>query len=158
MNNIKINPTKINLCKIAERKLELYEAIAKQKDITIHNEISKDSFAFADENHILLVLRNLIGNSLKFTQSGGNITISAENKDENVIISVADTGIGMSETVRAKIFASDSIFTTQGTAGEKGTGLGLMLCKEFVEKNNGKIWVESEEGRGTIFKFSLPLK
>jgi two-component system sensor histidine kinase/response regulator len=160
MNTVKVTPTTLKLSQLAGQNIELYEAIAKQKNITFYNEIAPIQTAFADNNHVLLVFQNLIGNAIKFTKEGGNITISAtqQDKDNMVIVAVQDTGVGMAENVCKKIFGSSEIFTTQGTAGEKGTGLGLMLCKEFIEKNNGKIWVESTEGIGTTFYFSLPIK
>jgi signal transduction histidine kinase len=145
---------------LVQQKVELYNEIAKQKNIMIINNALPTATAYADHNHVLLILRNLIGNAIKFTPEGGKILIGTNLQTENnlLIISVKDTGIGMKETTRLKIFESDELFTTQGTAGEKGTGLGLMLCKEFVEKNNGKIWVESELGVGTTFSFSLPME
>ncbi len=158
MNTIRILPTKLQLSELVTQNIELYDAIAKQKYIKLTNEILPNQLAFADNNHVLLVLRNLIGNSLKFTNEGGSISISAKQEGKMIVISVKDTGIGMSEEVKTKLFSSEEVFTTQGTAGERGTGLGLMLCKEFVEKNNGKIWVETQQGIGTVFKFSLVIE
>lgn len=157
MNTIRILPTKLELSELVTQNIELYSAIAKQKHIKLYNEILLNQTAFADNNHVLLVLRNLIGNSLKFTNEGGSITISAKQEGKMIIISVKDTGIGMTDEVKEKLFTSDEVFTTQGTAGEKGTGLGLTLCKDFIEKNSGKIWVESKEGEGSQFYFTLPL-
>jgi signal transduction histidine kinase len=104
------------------------------------------------------ILRNIISNSIKFTPENGTITIivhSSENSDE---IIVSDTGTGMSQETIDKLFKIDSNYTTEGTSGEKGTGLGLILCKEFVDKHNGKLWVESEVGKGTSIHISLPKK
>lgn len=158
MNTIRILPTELKLSQLATQNTELYDAIAKQKNIQLSNQILPTEIAFADNNHILLVFRNLIGNAIKFTNEGGSITISAKQDEKMIIISIQDTGVGMPDEVRKKLFIADEVFTTQGTSGEKGTGLGLMLCKEFIEKNNGKIWVESQQGVGTVFKFSLPIE
>jgi signal transduction histidine kinase len=103
------------------------------------------------------VLRNLVSNAIKFTNSGGSININAKGNPENVTISVSDNGIGLTRDNIIKLFDISEIVTTTGTANETGTGLGLLLCKEFVEKNGGKIWVESEVGKGSDFMFTLPI-
>jgi two-component system sensor histidine kinase/response regulator len=103
------------------------------------------------------VLRNLVSNAIKFTNNGGAINITAEENPGNVTISVSDNGIGIKPNSLSKLFDISQIITTTGTAKETGTGLGLLLCKEFVEKHGGKIWVESEEGKGSDFKFTLPI-
>jgi signal transduction histidine kinase len=103
------------------------------------------------------VLRNLISNAIKFTGNGGAININAEENPENVTISVSDNCIGIAPENLTKLFDISQVLTTKGTAEETGTGLGLLLCKEFVEKHGGKIWVESEVGKGSDFKFTLPI-
>lgn len=110
----------------------------------------------ADSQMILTVLRNLISNAVKFTPFGGRALIEVNPSKDGCEISVSDSGIGMSKEDTDKIFRIDSKHTTRGTADEKGTGLGLILCKEFVEKHGGTIWVESEEGKGSTFYFTLP--
>ena len=102
------------------------------------------------------VLRNLVSNAIKFTHTGGRVIIDAEEKNEHIIISVADDGIGIQPEKLTRLFDISHRQTTTGTAEETGTGLGLILCKEFVEKNGGKIWVESEYGKGSDFKFTMP--
>ena len=104
------------------------------------------------------VFRNLVGNAIKFTNENGTILISANKENSFCKISVKDDGVGISEENIAKIFRIDSKHKTPGTMGEKGTGLGLILCKEFVEKHGGKIEVKSEVGKGSRFSFTLPLK
>ena len=126
------------------------------KNIKMENLVNKKITAFADPNIINLVLRNLILNSIKFTESGGRIWISAVEKDTEIIVSVSDNGIGIKPEVKEMLFENTSGYSTRGTANEKGTGLGLILCKEFVEKNGGRIWLESEMGKGTTFYFTLP--
>ena len=102
------------------------------------------------------ILRNLLSNAIKFTNKGGEINIRTEETPAFVCISVSDNGIGIAPENLAKLFNMTEIFSTQGTAREKGTGLGLLLCQEFVEKHGGRIWAESEEGKGSIFNFTLP--
>jgi signal transduction histidine kinase len=111
----------------------------------------------ADKNMIRTILRNLITNAVKFTHKNGQVQVNAINYNDNIEISVSDNGIGMSKETIAKLFRIDANLSTRGTENEKGTGLGLFLCKEFAEKHNGNIWVESEEGKGSTFKFLLPL-
>ena len=106
-----------------------------------------------------LVLRNLITNSVKFTDSGGFIRVSAEEKDDEVIIAVEDNGVGMSPEVQQTILSrQNGNYTTRGTANEKGTGLGINLCREFLERNGGRIWLTSTEGHGTTFFIAIPKK
>ena len=102
------------------------------------------------------ILRNLFSNAIKFTHPGGEIVISADSGVEGLVVSVADNGIGIKKENIEKLFRIDTQFTTTGTQNEEGTGLGLILCKEFINKHNGTIWVESEEGKGSDFKFWIP--
>jgi len=114
---------------------------------------------YADVNMLTTIIRNLVSNAIKFTPSGGEIVISArqfEKEPNFVYISVKDSGVGISEENQSKLFKIDKSFTTLGTHQERGTGLGLILVKEFVEKHGGKIWVESELGKGSVFSFTLP--
>jgi signal transduction histidine kinase len=111
---------------------------------------------YAHRNSINTVVRNLIANAIKFTPPEGKITVNVQSQADSVVVSIADTGVGMSKDVMNKLFRIDTKHTTKGTADEKGTGLGLILCKEFVEKNGGHIWVESEEGKGSVFRFTVP--
>jgi len=94
-------------------------------------------------------------NSLKFTEAGGSIIASAKDQEGDIVVSIKDTGIGISEDIQKIIFEKTAGYSTRGTANEKGTGLGLILCKEFVEKNGGKIWLESEVGKGSTFYFTI---
>jgi signal transduction histidine kinase len=109
----------------------------------------------ADFNALLLVLRNLISNAIKFSESGDKITVSAEERSDHIIIKIKDTGIGIPEDVREKIFENKN-WTREGTHSEKGTGFGLSLSKDFVEQMNGKIWFETKEGVGTEFFVEIP--
>ncbi|HPI80058.1 MAG TPA: ATP-binding protein [Cyclobacteriaceae bacterium] len=111
--------------------------------------------AYADLNMINLVFRNLILNGMKFTEEGGQITIGAEANDDGLTVWVRDNGVGISPEIQKILFEKTSGYSTRGTANEKGTGLGLILCKEFVERNGGRIWLESEEGKGSTFYFTV---
>jgi len=112
---------------------------------------------WADESMLLTILRNLVSNAIKFTPEGGKVKISAQlNPDHWVQISVSDTGVGIPQHVIPDLFRIDVSYSTKGTANEPGTGLGLVLCKEFVEKHHGKIWIESKKNVGSTFYFTIP--
>jgi signal transduction histidine kinase len=133
---------------------------AHAKGVALIDTISDELSVYADENMIRSVVQNLVSNALKFTPAGGTVTLSAAQsikKPRLVDISISDTGVGMSETDARKLFRIDVVHTTRGTEDETGSGLGLILCKELVEKNGGTIWVNSTEGAGTTFTFTLPL-
>ena len=147
---------KFDLNKVILENIEFLQQIAKSKHITIVYNPHTDLFCHADARMIDTVLRNLISNAIKFSYSGGTIEISVE-KSEVLIVRIKDNGMGMSEEVRKNLFVPRENGTTSGTKGEKGTGLGLMLCKEFVETNNGSITVLSKEGVGTEFVVKIPV-
>lgn len=149
-----INPENINLKKIAGLKIELLRHQAEHKKVKLNNEISEDTIVFADEIMIQIVLQNLLSNAIKFCRPGDEIFLRLDYQTEYVVTCIQDTGTGIDEENLEKVF-SETSFSTRGTANEKGTGLGLMLCKDFVEKNGGKIWVESTPGGGSTFYFSL---
>ncbi|BAX82141.1 PAS domain-containing sensor histidine kinase [Labilibaculum antarcticum] len=151
------DPQKLILSSIIEETIKNSNSTAKIKNISL-NHIQSDEFEIdADKNMLKTVLRNLISNAIKFTKPGGRITISSIPKQSQVEISVSDNGVGINNETLTKLFEIDTNTTTKGTAEEKGSGLGLLLCKEFVEKHKGKIWAESKRGEGSIFKFTLPL-
>jgi len=156
LGNKRFNPEKLDICQSVHEVLEQTKLQAQQKQISQTNQ-SVECFVNADRNMITTVLRNLVVNAIKFTHPGGIIVIRSEKKDDKIIISVADTGIGIDDAKKDSIFEMDSNKSTAGTANEIGTGLGLLLCKEYVEHNGGKIWFESESEKGTTFFFSLPL-
>lgn len=157
-NSIQYHPVTFNAnLKIAE-SIELLEGAYIKKNIQIKVIAKGKVSVFADVNMFSTIFRNLVSNAIKFTRENGSITISIKKKDDFCEITVKDNGIGISGENIRKIFRIDSNHTTLGTNGEKGTGLGLLLCKEFVEKHKGKIWVESVVGKGSRFIFTLPLK
>ena len=128
------------------------------KNISL-NHLSIDGImVFADRNMLETIIRNLISNAIKFTKTGGRIDIYAVQNADYVKVSIADNGVGMSEETCKKLFLVSSNMTSKGTVGEKGSGLGLLLCKEFVDKHGGKIWAESKEGLGSTFHFTIPSK
>ena len=130
---------------------------AEQKSIIIANTLPHDRLVYADKKMISTVMRNLLSNAIKFTQPGGQITILAVDKQNELTVSVSDNGVGISKERIDRLFHIDENYSTPGTQNEKGTGLGLIICKKFVKRNKGKLWVESEVGIGSTFHFSLPL-
>ncbi len=146
----------IHLTPIAIEVIRFFHNQAEKKAIEIKISDPENLSAMADKEMIRLVLRNLVANSIKFTPTGGKITVEIKSKERQIFVSVIDTGIGMNEKVQSKLFSLESIIT-EGTQNEKGTGLGLILCKDFVEINHGKIWAQGEIGKGSTFVFSLPL-
>lgn len=156
-NDISYSPEKISFKKILNSCVMLVTGNAFTKNIAIEVNYQDEDTVYADESHLNTIVRNLLTNAIKFTNSNGRIIVSASKKDAYLEIAVRDTGIGISRQNVDKIFRIDSKFSQIGTANEKGTGLGLILCKDFVEKQGGKIWVESEVGKGSTFTFTLPL-
>jgi len=155
---MEVVPEKLDLHDLVEETITLLASQAKRKNIKLYNNIAKKSCAIGDLNMILTVLRNLISNAIKFTNEAGEIKIYGNNDKTNLKIVVEDNGVGMNHKDIDKIFKIDVKYVTSGTSGEKGTGLGIILCKEFVEKNNGHIYAESEIGKGSKFIFTLPYK
>lgn len=154
---IGINPQVFDINELIQGAGNLLKGVAEQKSITINNELTGDNLVYADKEMISTVVRNLISNALKFTHAGGKVSISSALKDKMLEISIADNGVGISPERIEIIFQITSSKSTAGTQKEKGTGLGLILCKEFVTKNNGTIRVTSEPGVGSTFTFALPV-
>ncbi len=151
-------PEEIFLDQLAEHTIRLFTPNAQQKQITLSNQVPKGTHAFADKNMIDTVIRNLVSNALKFTPSEGMITVSATQNESSVDMVVSDTGTGIPKKEIPQLFQLDVKYSHTGTAGEEGTGLGLILCKDLLEKNKGEIWVASELGQGTVFTFRVPMK
>lgn len=155
---IQYKPTETDIEELIKQNIELSRASAENKQITLIAEVSCGTQVYIDKNMINLVIRNLLSNAIKFTNDGGVVTISCDKLNDKVMqVSIADTGIGISDDNIKKLFRIDEYFSTSGTSGEGGTGLGLIICKEFIEKNQGELLVQSKLGEGTIFSFSLPL-
>ena len=153
---IHFEQTPFNLSTITTEIVDLVKASAGNKNIVLGSAISPEIRVFADKNMINTVIRNLLLNAVKFTRSGGRIVLSARNVGKMVEVSVTDNGIGISPENMKKLFCIDCNVVSYGTEGEQGTGLGLILCKEFIEKNSGTIRVESEPGVGSTFTITIP--
>ncbi len=154
---LSFEPEPISLDKVCNELIKLARFQAKTKNISISYFEAKDIKVFADIDNFKTIMRNLISNAIKFTNQNGKISVYTRKDNNNAIISVSDNGVGIEEKNMSKIWEITKEFIEIGTAGERGTGLGLVLCKEFVEKNGGTIWVESQLGKGSIFSFTLPL-
>ncbi|MEA3446716.1 MAG: HAMP domain-containing sensor histidine kinase [Bacteroidota bacterium] len=155
-NSIKYEPENINLIELIDNNIFSQNNIAVNKQIEIIVNRDQDICVFADYNMISTVLRNLISNAIKFTNIEGQIIISAHENSHNVYVSVKDNGVGIHDDILNNLFKLDKLQTTLGTANEKGTGLGLVLCKEFIEANKGSIKISTEEGKGSEFVISIP--
>ena len=153
---VPFNPQNLNLTDLFKNIIEVLYPNAKLKNIVMSCLTTDQLNVFADIDMLKTILRNLVSNAIKFTNKGGAIKINAEVNPGNVTISVSDDGIGIDPDHLTKLFDISQVMTTTGTAKETGTGLGLLLCKEFTEKHGGKIWVESVYGKGSDFKFTLP--
>jgi signal transduction histidine kinase len=150
------NPVKINLYELLQAEIENLKTLAKQKQIIISHAIEPGLNVTADLQMVKTILRNLINNAIKYTNMCGKINITALEDKQFVEIAVNDNGIGVSPEDKRKLFKVDTLHSTPGTQNEKGTGLGLLLCKEFVELHGGAIRIESETGKGSLFAFTLP--
>lgn len=153
---MEFSPEYVEIVSLINEVIELFDDSVRQKSITIFRELPRNMLIYADKAMISTVLRNLISNAIKFTYPQGQITISAESKKDKVIIAISDNGVGVKKEYIERLFLIGETQTTLGTKNEKGTGLGLILCKEFIEKHGGKICVESEAGKGSKFYFTIP--
>ena len=154
--NITFEPQNLNFGTICNEVIDNLKQTANRKHITINHFTGDELTVFADKNMLKTVLRNLISNAIKFTKNNGQVDISVKQDQPDLVISICDNGIGIEPDILNSLFEISQISTTKGTANEKGTGLGLILCKDFVEKHGGKIWAESEGGKGSIFSFTIP--
>ena len=158
MKRIEFQPEILSLDTLAYHNISLLKLNADQKDISIVSNISENAKVFADPNMLNTVLRNLISNAIKFTKPGGEIAISHNETENHDVISVKDDGVGISEENQENLFRIDVNVSQVGTNNEKGTGLGLILCKEMVEKHQGSIDVTSKENEGTTFELNIKKK
>jgi two-component system, sensor histidine kinase and response regulator len=154
MSSDTAHPQEIDTTELVQDVVRLLRLQAGAKQIQIEVVADKPYYAYADRDMVHMVLRNLLSNAIKFTPDNGNITITTEVKTNMISIAVKDSGVGISEENLQKLF--NEYYTSKGTANESGTGLGLMLCKEFLTKNGGHLQVSSEEGKGSVFSFTLP--
>lgn len=156
--HIEIQKEELNLIGLINECIEPSLSSARKKGITVIQNIEDHISVMADDNSIKTIIRNLFNNAIKYTPNGGFVEFNAIQNENDIEISITDTGIGMSPDRISKLFRIETSHSRLGTNDEIGTGLGLILCKDIVAKNNGKIWVESELGKGSVFKFSIPLK
>lgn len=153
---LKIEPQKFDIFEVANENLNLFRGLANQKGVNLSSLVDLGIYVYADRNMVTTIIRNLVSNSIKYTEKNGRVSLVAYSKDGFVYFTVADTGVGIPDENIGKLFKIEENITTIGTNDEVGTGLGLIICKEFVEKNGGKIWVESKLNEGTRFTFTVP--
>lgn len=151
-----IKPIKLNLKQLVENNLKLLESNANEKNMNISLNIPDDIMIYVDKNMFNTIIRNLLSNAIKFTPNGGKIEINSQAREEYTEIVIIDTGVGIEKENIPKLFRIDQKLKTKGTNKERGTGLGLVLCKEFIDKNNGEIWVESVPNEGSRFFLRFP--
>jgi two-component system, sensor histidine kinase and response regulator len=156
MDGIQVKTETFDLCMLANENIQLVKSQADKKQILLRNELAPPVLVCADSDMLNIVIRNLMTNAVKFTSAGNSVTLLAEDKGTFINFSVADTGMGITEENLQKLFSPGTTFTTLGTSRERGTGLGLLLCKDFVERNGGALRVKSEWGKGSVFTFSVP--
>lgn len=156
-NEIVFSPKEIALDEVVLKTIDLLSDICKNKEIVIINNVKENTTVYADKNMLMTVLRNLISNAIKFSPKGKQIEVFASKNQNEHLITVKDEGTGIMPENLEKLFKNTEHLTTYGTNGEKGSGLGLLLCKDFIGKHNGNIWVESELGKGSMFMFTLPI-
>ena len=152
------HPINFELSQSVKIVCNVLNSLAVKKNIQLRNEVPEGLKIYADINMVTSVIQNLVSNALKFTQTDGSgaVILRAAESEAGVSLSIQDTGLGMTRHQIEQLFQPKLTVSVKGTAGEKGTGLGLILCKEFVEKHGGKIWAESEEGKGSTFYFTIP--
>jgi signal transduction histidine kinase/ligand-binding sensor domain-containing protein len=156
-NNMSFEPVEIDISTIIENILALLQPNFDQKNISSEKHFSSLKHGYADKNMIEMVIRNLVTNAIKFTPQYGKICVSLTENNDHLQVEIRDNGVGITATDQLKLFRIDSNFSNKGTNGEEGTGLGLIICKEFIEKNNGRIWIESKPREGSSFFFTVPV-
>ena len=147
----------VKVVEVLEGVIEKFYMVAGMKNISLKFEPASHIEVYADIDMVKTVVRNLLSNAIKFSNANSEIIISVEEKEGMAIVSVKDSGCGIDEADQMKLLHSDTHFTTFGTNNEEGSGLGLLLCQDFVDKNGGKLWFTSSKHKGSIFSFSIPL-
>lgn len=156
-DSLPFKPEVLSLQSILYQSVDCFRIDADSKFINIRLNYQKNIAVVVDEFMLRAILRNLLSNAIKFTNKGGEITITAEKTNTHILISISDNGVGIDERALMAIWDSSNTYSTSGTSNEQGTGLGLTICKDFVERHKGRIWVDSELGVGSTFWFTLPL-
>lgn len=152
------SPTKIKLTEYINKVFETLNETASINAINLHQKIETDTSVFADGKMLISIIQNIVSNAIKHSKKGGTITVSAKSKDDKIIVQVKDTGVGMSKEIMENIFTPKMKTLSEERKINKGAGIGLLLVKGFIEKNFGEIWVESIEGKGSSFYFTLPIE
>ncbi|MBK6700781.1 MAG: PAS domain S-box protein [Saprospiraceae bacterium] len=152
------SPTKIKLTEYINKVFETLNETASTNSINLQNEIEENTSVFADGKMLISIIQNIVSNAIKHMEKGGIITVSTKSKDDKIIVQIKDTGIGMSKEIMAKLFTPQIKTLSETRKKDKGAGIGLLLVKGFLEKNGGEIWVESVEGEGSSFYFTLPIE
>ncbi|MBW4361902.1 PAS domain-containing sensor histidine kinase [Flavobacterium taihuense] len=152
------SPTKLRLIEYIEKVFDTLNETASINTINLHHEIEENTSVFADSKMLISIIQNIVSNAIKHTEKGGAITISAKRKEDKIIVQIKDTGIGMSKEIMEKLFTPQMKTLSEKRIKNKGAGIGLLLVKGFLEKNGGEIWVESIEGEGSTFYFTLPIE
>lgn len=152
------SPTKIKLTEYINKVFETLNETASTNSINLQNEIEENTSVFADGKMLISIIQNIVSNAIKHMEKGGIITVSTKSKDDKIIVQIKDTGIGMSKEIMAKLFTPQIKTLSETRKKDKGAGIGLLLVKGFLEKNGGEIWVESIEGEGSSFYFTLPIE
>jgi len=156
--NIKFEKKQFNIEAIIDENIQLFEGALNNKKINLQNHVEKNTMVYADLQMIDTVIRNLISNAIKFTETDGEVTIHSKKTLDDITISINDTGVGIEPKRIETIFSVEKNKSTPGTSKESGTGLGLMICKEFIDQHGGRIWIESKLGKGSEISFAIPLK
>ncbi|CAN5134589.1 hypothetical protein BH23BAC3_BH23BAC3_20100 [soil metagenome] len=152
------SPTKIELTKHVDKAFDLLAEAANANEISLHNKVDEDTTVYADEHMLMSILHNIISNAIKHSDKGDEITVSSELNHENMVVQIRDTGKGMTKEIQEKLFKPQMNTLLKARKEKKGAGIGLLLVKEFLNKSNSEIWVESTEGEGSSFFFTLPVK
>jgi two-component system CheB/CheR fusion protein len=152
------SPSKIKLTDYINKVFDTLNESASINTINLHHEIQEDTAVFADGKMLISIIQNIVSNAIRHTEKGGDITVSAKTQDDKIIVQVKDTGIGMSKEILDKLFTPQMKTLSETRKKNKGAGIGLLLVKGFLEKNGGEIWVESIEGEGSSFYFTLPIE
>jgi len=152
------SPKQIQLTQYIAKVFEILNETATLNTINLHHEIEEDTTVFADGKMLISIIHNIVSNAIKHTEQGGEITISSKTKDDKIIVQIKDTGVGMSDEIMDKLFTPQMKILSETRKKNKGAGIGLLLVKGLLEKNGGEIWVESVEGEGSSFYFTLPIE
>jgi two-component system CheB/CheR fusion protein len=151
------SPTKIKLVDYVQKVFDTLNDTAELSTVNLHHEIKENEIVFADGKMLLSVLQNIVSNAIKHSNPGGKITVLAKRKEDKIIVEIKDTGMGMSKEIQEKLFTPQMNVLANARKENKGAGIGLLLVKGFLKKNDGEIWVESVEGEGSSFYFTLPI-